>query len=566
MLTLLHIENIAVIESADIRFAGQFNALTGETGAGKSIVVDAIGAVIGQRASRDLIRTGAERALVSAVFDRLPSLPWFAEHGIAPDENGELSITRELQPDGRNVCRVSGRPVTVAQLRALGGQLVNIHGQHDGQQLLDESFHLEYLDRFGALEGLRGAFQARFEAMRAIEREIDALTLDEAARARRVDGLTREIQELERADLKEGEEEVLTERRDLLRNAERLIAAVESAHAALSGDEDASGASDLLAEAGRALGKVSAYSAELAALAAQATELHYQLADLAELVRDARSGLDASPGELDEVEARLDVIYRLKRKYGNSVSEMLAFLDQCRTELDAIETADDTIVRLEKKLNEARNEAVQQGEILSKARQEAAGRLQARITHDLAELDMPKVRFAVWLTAKTGVLTMDTTGMDDVRFLMSANVGEDLKPIQKIASGGELARIMLAMKNVLAENDDVTTLIFDEVDTGVSGRAAGRVAEKLAAVARCKQVLCVTHLPQLAAMADTHFSVEKGERAGHTYTEVEELTPARRRQELARLTGGAHITDAMLQGAGELLAAAEAFKKSINKE
>ena len=564
MLVLLHIENIAVIESADIQFDRGFNALTGETGAGKSIVVDAIGAVLGERTSRDLIRTGARSALVSAEFTALPALPWFAGNGLGPDGEGSLLLQREIQADGKNVCRLNGRPLTVSQLRSLGRQLLNIHGQHDGQQLLDPACHLDYLDRFGGTGEALSAFQRAYEAMSAIRREMAALQMDEAEKARRADSLAFQIGELERAELQPGDEEALLERRNVLRNAEKLLSAVEGARLALSGDEDSPGAAALLSEAEGAIHGVRNVSGEVSDLAERLTELRCAADDAAEQVRDLLDGLDMEPGALDEVEGRLDVIYRLRKKYGDTVEDMLAYLERCRTELEELQCSSDALARLEKKLAAARKEARALGEVLSQARRAAAEELEGRIQEELRQLDMPKVRFQVEFAPKEGEEAMDATGMDQVQFLMSANVWEDLKPIQKIASGGELSRIMLALKNVLAENDDVTTLVFDEVDTGVSGRAAQKVAEKMAQVARRKQVLCVTHLPQIAAMADVHFSVEKGEREGRTFTAVERLSRRRRQEELARLTGGGSLTPAQLAGAGELLEAAEAYKRGLS--
>lgn len=564
MLAQLHIENIAVIESSDMSFGDHFNVLTGETGAGKSIVVDAIGAILGQRTSRDLIRTGAKGAVVEALFCRLPELAWFQDNGIAPDENGELLVRRELTGDGRNICRVNGQLITVTQLKALGDQLVNIHGQHDGQQLLDPSCHLSYLDRFGNLtEGPLASFQEAYEAVTSLRQEMSALQMDESEKARRMDSLQYQINELEAADLKEGEQETLSQRRELLRNAERLLSAAAQAHGALSGDEDSTGAVDLLERAENALSNVSRVGGEWQTLWEKASELTYAVRDLSEQLRDMESGLDMEPGELDLVETRLDQLYRLGKKYGSDTKEMLDYLEKCRGELDQIQFSADRLEKLEGKLEEALRNANAKGLILRTAREKAARALEERIQKELAELDMPKVRFQVLMTEKNNELGMDHTGLDEVCFLMSANLGEDLKPIHKVASGGELARIMLALKNVLAENDDVSTLIFDEVDTGVSGRAAQKVAQKLAQVSRRKQVLCVTHLPQLAAMADTHFSVEKGERDGRTYTKVEALGLSRRKEEVARLTSGEAITAVALESAGELLEAATQYRKGV---
>ena len=561
MLSLLHIENIALIQSADIRFEPGFNVLTGETGAGKSIVIDSIGAVLGERTSRELIRTGAKSALVTAVFTQVPPLPWLEENGFPTGEE-ELLLQRELQGDGRNVCRIDGKLVTVAQLRELGRQLLNIHGQHDGQQLLDPASHLGYLDQFGGCQPLLESYQEAYRKWHDIRREMDKLQMDEAERSRRVDTLNYQIQELERAQLKAGEDEELSARRTLLRSAGRLMEAVQSAEFALSGDEDRDGACSLIAQAEGEVQGVSSISPELGELSEKLTALRCAADDAADTLRDLSRSFDFSPGELDQVEERLDLLYRLRKKYGPTVEDMLAYLDRCRKELDQIQYADDTLARLEKDLKKAQKEAARRGESLSQARREAAGALQARVQEELRQLDMPKVQFQTEFTPKGGEAGMDETGLDEVQFLMSANLGEALKPIQKVASGGELARIMLALKNVLAEGDQIGTLVFDEVDTGVSGRAAQKVAEKMAQVARGKQVLCVTHLPQIAAMADTHFSVQKGERDGRTYTRLERLDRSQRREELARLIGGASITPSLLESAEELLRQAEQQKQA----
>ena len=564
MLSLLHIENIAIIQSADIRFDRGFNVLTGETGAGKSIVIDAISAVLGERTSRELIRTGAKSALVTAVFTGEFPTRWLEENGF-PDPGEELMLQREIQGDGRNSCRVNGRPMTVAQLRELGRQLLNIHGQYDGQQLLDPGYHLGYLDSFGKTGPLLADYQAAYQEMSRLRRRIAGLEMDEAERSRRVDTLNFQIRELERAELRVGEDEELDARRTLLRGAGKLMEAVQGAQFALSGNEDSPGACDLIGEAEGAVRSVAKYGARLEELGDKLTALRYAADDAAELLRDLEGELDFSPDELDRLESRLDVIYRLKKKYGPTVADMLDYLERCRRELEQIQDADDTIQKLEKELEGARAEAGRRGETLSKARQQAARELQSRVQEELRQLDMPKVRFQVEFAPVSGEDGMDETGLDQVQFLMSANVGEGLRPIQKVASGGELARIMLALKNVLAEDDGIGTLVFDEVDTGVSGRAAQKVAEKMADVARRKQVLCVTHLPQIAAMADTHFSVEKGERDGRTYTNVERLDREGRREELARLVGGASVTQALLDGAAELLQQADQYRKNQKK-
>lgn len=558
MLELLHIENIAIIEVADIEFAPGFNALTGETGAGKSIVIDSLSAVLGQRTSRELIRTGAEKAFVSAAFSGMaPELT--EELGIQPEADGTLLLQREIQTDGKNVCRVNGRPVTVGQLRALGARLLNIHGQHDGQQLLDEEQHIVYLDSFGRVESLAITYAEKYKNFTDIRRQIGALQMDEAEKARRVDTLQYQIEELKRAKLKPGEEEELTARRGMLRNAEKFLDAVAGADYALNGDDSGGGALSALRQAQDALGGVRHLDDAFGQLYERLGEAYSEVYDIAATVEDKRGELDVSPGELDRVESRMDLLYRLKKKYGATVEDMLDYQARCEAELAQIEDAGDTLVRLEQALSKAEKEARQAAQALSDARKAAADRLTAQILTELQQLDMGKIRFAVDFAEKP----LDSDGMDTVRFLMSANVGEELRPIHKIASGGELARIMLAMKNVLSEQDHVGTMVFDEVDTGVSGRAAQKVAEKMARISRRKQVLCVTHLPQLAAMADTHFSVEKGERDGRTYTEVRRLDREQRRRELARLTGGSHVSQTMLDGAEELLVQAEKFRAEL---
>lgn len=558
MLELLHIENIAIIEAADIEFAPGFNALTGETGAGKSIVIDSLSAVLGQRTSRELIRTGADKAFVSAAFSGMaPELT--EELGIQPEADGTLLLQREIQTDGKNVCRVNGRPVTVGQLRALGARLLNIHGQHDGQQLLDEEQHIVYLDSFGRVENLAITYAEKYKNFTDIRRQIGALQMDEAEKARRVDTLQYQIEELRRAKLTPGEEEELTARRGMLRNAEKFLGAVAGADYALNGDDSGGGALSALRQAQDALGGVRHLDDAFGQLYERLGEAYSEVYDIAATVEDKRGELDVSPGELDRVESRMDLLYRLKKKYGATVEDMLDYQARCEAELAQIEDAGDTLVRLEQALSKAEKEARQAAQALSDARKAAADRLTAQILAELQQLDMGKIRFAVDFAEKP----LDSDGMDTVRFLMSANVGEELRPIHKIASGGELARIMLAMKNVLSEQDHVGTMVFDEVDTGVSGRAAQKVAEKMARISRRKQVLCVTHLPQLAAMADTHFSVEKGERGGRTYTEVRRLDREQRRRELARLTGGSHVSQTMLDGAEELLVQAEKFRAEL---
>ena len=547
MLSLLHIENIAVIESADISFDQGFNVLTGETGAGKSIVIDAISAILGERAYRDMIRTGTTKASVRAVFTDVPQLSWFAENGVEYDS--ETVIQREVHLDGKNVCRVNGSLVSVSILRKLGIQLINIHGQHDSASLFDEANHLSFLDAFADNEGLRADYLEKYDAAAKLRREIDRMTMDEGEKLRRMETLRYQIAEIEKAELEAGEDEELEARRKILQNAEKLSDGMETAVECLYGGDDSEGASGLLAQAEYALARLAKFSDAYAALHEKIADLMYQVQDAAEEVRDARDDLSYSADELEQIESRLDKIHRLRRKYGTTCADILEYLDQAKKELDEIEFADDHLEKLKKKLKKAEKTAWDAAFELRKNRQETAVSMSERILSELAQLDMPRVQFSCEFTE----VDLTPTGADTVAFYMSANAGEALKPMSKVASGGELARIMLAMKNVLAEKDHVNTLIFDEVDTGVSGRAAQKVAEKLRTVAKHKQVLCVTHLPQLAALANTHLLIAKSERDGRTYTSVTPLDVEGRKRELARIIGGTNITETTLKSAEEML-------------
>ena len=546
MLSLLHIENIAVIERADISFDQGFNVLTGETGAGKSIVIDAISAILGERAYRDMIRTGTNKASVRAIFTDVPRLSWFAENGVEYDP--ETVIQREIHLDGKNVCRVNGSLISVSILRKLGMQLINIHGQHDSATLFDEDNHLTFLDAFGDNEALRTAYAEKYEAVSKLRREIDKMTMDEGEKLRRMETLRYQIAEIEKADLEPGEDEALEERRKILQNAEKLSNGMDTAVECLYGGES-DGAAGLLAQAEYALARLAKFSDSFAAMHERVSDLMYQVQDVAEEVRDARDDLSYSAEELDQIESRLDVIHKLRRKYGVTCEDILSYLEKARKELDDIEFADDHLEHLKKKLKKAEKEAWDAAKDLRKNRQETAVTMADRILTELAQLDMPRVQFACQFTETD----LTPNGADTVAFYMSANAGEAMKPMSKVASGGELARIMLAMKNVLAEKDQVNTLIFDEVDTGVSGRAAQKVAEKLRSVAAHKQVLCVTHLPQLAALANTHLLIAKSERDGRTYTSVTPLDIEGRKKELARIIGGTNITETTLKSAEEML-------------
>ena len=556
MLSVLHIENIAVIEQAEILFAGGFNVLTGETGAGKSIVIDAISAILGERTYRDVIRTGANRAFVSAIFTGIPEHAWFSENAVPFDEQ-ELQVQREIFADGRNVCRVNGRPVSVAALKKLGARLINIHGQHDSQQLFDEENHLVYLDAFARDDAELADYREAFEQWQAVRREMQKLTMDEAEKLRLVESLQYQIEEIRAAELKPGEEEQLKERRKVLQNAEKLSDCLLAADEALYGGDASDGAAGLLSNAERALSKVSALGADMEALYQKISDLMYSVQDAADELRAMRDDLSYSDGELEGIEERLDAIHKLKRKYGASVEDVLDYLAKSEQRLDEIAFASDRLEVLQKKQTQLQSQAVRLGERLRERRQAAAEQMQSQICEELRQLDMPKIQFVCEFSQQEPA----ENGLDRVRFLMSANVGESLKPLSKVASGGELARIMLAMKQVLAQQDGVPTLIFDEVDAGVSGRAAQKVALKLWSVSKGRQVLCVTHLPQIAAMADAAFTVEKRVEQERTFTSVVHLDEAGRQQELARLIGGSMVTETTLAGAAELLRLANEAKR-----
>ena len=551
MLNLLHIENIAVIESADISFDSGFNVLTGETGAGKSIVIDAISAILGERAYRDMIRTGTAKASVRAVFTQVPQLTWFQDNGVEYDE--ETVIQRDIFLDGKNVCRVNGALVSVAILRKLGIQLINIHGQHDSASLFDEANHLIFLDDFSSNQALRLTYGEKYETVASLRREIQRMTMDEGEKLRRMETLKYQIAEIEKAELEAGEDEALEERRKLLQNAEKLSKGMDEAVEALCGGEESEGAAELLSQAEHALARLSRFGDNFSSLHDRVADLMYQLRDAAEEVKDARDDLSYSADELEQIEARLDVIHRLRRKYGVTCVDILSYLEQARKELDDIEFADDHLERLKSKLKKAEDEAWDAAKELRQNRKQNAEIMSERILSELTQLDMPRVQFQCVF----GEQELAPNGADTVAFYMSANAGEALKPMSKVASGGELARIMLSMKNVLAEKDQIGTLIFDEVDTGVSGRAAQKVSEKLRKLAKHKQVLCVTHLPQMAALANTHMLISKSERDGRTYTSVTPLDLEGRKRELARIIGGAKITETTLKSAEEMLSWSE---------
>ena len=565
MLTELHIENIAVIERADIEPGAGLNVLTGETGAGKSIVIDSLQAVLGARVSRELVRTGAARASVSASFVSEPAERWLRENDLEPvgyhcsDGDEGIVIRRRVSAEGKSSAVVNGESVTAAELRELGALLLDIHGQNDGRQLMDETRHRAYLDSFAGLDSALDAYGEVYARYRATLAELQRLNMGEDEKRRLADAYRYRVEELSSAGLRAGEEEELTARRDLLRNAGRLTEALEAAYAALYGDEGS--ASVLAGEAEEQVRRASGWAPELESAADDIEGARLTLEDAAERIRDLLESLDFSPREYDELETRLAQLHGLEKKYGTDEAGLISALEESHRGLEEIEYADERRAKLSAELDKCEKAAYNAAKELSEKRKAAARELQSRIQDGLRELSMPSVRFVAEITPKAGSPGFDETGCDEVRFLMSANAGEEPGRISKIASGGELARIMLVMKDVLSERDAVGTLVFDEIDEGVSGIAAQRVAEKLARLSRRKQVICVTHLPQIAAMADTHFHIEKRERDGRTYTAVTPLDRAGRIQEIARLHGGDNITDTTLASAAEQLDAAVKYKQ-----
>ena len=559
MLKSLHIENIAVVERADVEFREGLNVLTGETGAGKSIIIDALYAVTGGRTSRELVRSGAAKGLAAAVFDADGTEAWCGDNGIEA-EDGDLIVQRAISADGKGSCRVNGIPVTVAQLRALGSLLVDSHGQNDGRQLLDEGRHIDYLDAFAGADAELAAYRSAYAAYRENEREIDRLSLDDETRRRLAESLSYRVQELEKAELKPGEEAELEERSNLLRNGERLREASSGAYGALYGGEPA--AVTLAGEARGYLSRATGYSAELAEADDSVREALSLLEDAAERIRDFELSLDFSPEEFDRVESRLSQLRRLEKKFSAAdEAELISLYDDAAKRLAEIEYGDEALERLYKKRDELTAACRKTASALTGARRAAAEKLGRRVEQELKALSMPSVRFETVIEPLSGEPGFGPKGADEVLFLMSANAGETPGRIAKIASGGELSRIMLALKTVFGENDPVPTAVFDEIDTGVSGVAASRVGEKLSGIGRARQVLCVSHLPQIAAMADAQYCIRKSERNGRTFTTVDELDRKGRREELARLIGGDNITDLTLASAEELLASADTWKE-----
>lgn len=549
MLKYLHIENIAVIEKSDIELTDGFNVMTGETGAGKSIVIDSLGAVLGERTSRELIRSGCEKAQVSALFCGLnaAAAEALSSAGFAPDEDGSLLIARTLNASGSGTVRINGQPATVGVLREIGRVLVNIHGQHDNQFLLDPARHCSYIDRVAENGALLDEYYSEFKSLNQMRRELQSLETDADEKQRRQELLKFQIGELEGAGIRVGEAQELRERLAIAENREKMLVCLSAAHVALDGDDDSTGAAALLSLAEKQLSSAGAEA--LSQDARRLSEIAYELEEISAnisgfLLRDDFNGQDA-----DEIRERLDFLHRLMLKYGDSEEKMLQFLQRARAELETIAFADSRAAELSASLDASTERLVALGERLTRSRREAAARFEQEVTQALRYLDMPQVRFSV--DFKTGRYTK--TGCDEVQFLISANAGEELKPLARIASGGELSRVMLAIKSVLADKDEVATLIFDEIDAGISGRAAAKVGAKLRQVSKTRQVLCVTHLAQIAAAADNHLLIEKHTSSGRTFTDVSPLEPTPRISEIARIMSGGELTEHLFHSAEELL-------------
>lgn len=549
MLAQLFISNIAVIERASIDLDQGFTVLTGETGAGKSIIIDAIHAILGERTSKELVRTGAASASVSAMFTGLSEdvLAQLDALSVPREEDGSLLVQRDIKLEGKSSCKLNGAPATVSMLKAIAPRLVGIHGQHESYELLSPELHMTYIDSFGRLEPLLAKYQASYRRVRELQRQLKELNTDEGEKSRRMDLLSYQIEELEQAKLVPGERESLAQDREVGRNAEKISSSVELVKAMLSGDEERGG---LLAE-------ISAASGELERAAGFMPQLEEPLQKLREagfLLEDADSALHSlsvefDPAALDAIEERLDLLYRLGLKYGETEEEMLQYLAKCQEELHKIQFSDEERERLSAQYEEAKKQAIALAKELSEKRRSAGERFAKQVKGELAFLNMPGVEFVIHIER----VPLTPTGCDKLQFLVSANRGEPAKPLSKIASGGELSRIMLAVKTVLSGRDKIDTLIFDEVDAGVSGSAANKIGEKLRQVSQNRQVLCITHLPQIAAMADHHLLIQKHVEKGRTYTQVEPLELEGRKRELARIIGGEEITQLQLDMAEELL-------------
>jgi DNA repair protein RecN (Recombination protein N) len=553
MLSNLQIENIAVIKSASIDFENGFNVMTGETGAGKSIVIDSLNAILGERTSRELIRSGADSASVCAEFQNVGDNVKNELEKLGIEKDDTLIVSRKLTPDGKNVCRINGMPATVSMLKALGVQLVNIHGQLDNQSLLSPETHCSFIDKLAGNGRELNEFKELYSLYIKKENELKSLNTDVNEKNRRLDILNYQIEEIQKADIRPGEKDELTEKLGFLRNAEKVLDLLHTAYAALNGDGEMPGAADIAADAASKLLSAADYSSDFTETANGVNDAAMNLSAYTEELRDKIYSLDYDPNETERAEERLDVIYRLSQKYGDSEEDILAYLENAEKERDALSFSDERAEQLRAETEKAYNEALAAAKKLSELRIEAGKKFSADVERELAFLDMPSVKFIV----NDSVGELYENGIDNIEFLLSANAGEEPKPLSKIASGGELSRIMLAIKCVLSELDDIDTLIFDEIDSGVSGRAALKIAAKMKELSKTHQVICVTHLAQIAAFADEHKLISKEEKDGRTYTCIASLDYNGRKYELARIMGGLTVTQSILNSAEELLSSAE---------
>lgn len=553
MLSNLQIENIAVIKSASIDFENGFNVMTGETGAGKSIVIDSLNAILGERTSRELIRSGADSASVCAEFQNVGDNVKNELEKLGIEKDDTLIVSRKLTPDGKNVCRINGMPATVSMLKALGVQLVNIHGQLDNQSLLSPETHCSFIDKLAGSGRELNVFKELYSLYIKKENELKSLNTDVNEKNRRLDILNYQIEEIQKADIRPGEKDELTEKLGFLRNAEKVLDLLHTAYAALNGDGEMPGAADIAADAASKLLSAADYSSDFTETANGVNDAAMNLSAYTEELRDKIYSLDYDPNETERAEERLDVIYRLSQKYGDSEEDILAYLENAEKERDALSFSDERAEQLRAETEKAYNEALAAAKKLSELRIEAGKKFSADVERELAFLDMPSVKFIV----NDSVGELYENGIDNIEFLLSANAGEEPKPLSKIASGGELSRIMLAIKCVLSELDDIDTLIFDEIDSGVSGRAALKIAAKMKELSKTHQVICVTHLAQIAAFADEHKLISKEEKDGRTYTCIASLDYNGRKYELARIMGGLTVTQSILNSAEELLSSAE---------
>ena len=549
MLSCLQIENVAVIQKAEVHFQPGLNVLTGETGAGKSILIDSINAILGNRTSKDLVRTGASKAVIRASFAQIPDVVLDKLEATGYERSAELLLSREITAEGKSSCRINGMPTTAAVLRELCGGLININGQHDSVGLLNPAHHLSILDDYAQNAKLYQEYYVLYRSLVKVKKELDAMITDEAEKQRRIDLLSYQVQEIEEAGLTAGEEQTLEARRKVLANASTIRDRVAKAHALLSGDDDTPGAVDLLGEASNAMDTAAQLDESLSGVSGTLMDLYYSAKDAAAELIDRLDAYDTNDAELDEIEQRLDLLYRLKRKYGDTVEDIIAFGQKAREELEQIQFSEQRHDQLQAEKLRLYGLAREKAEALTQTRLKAFDELNARITDTLQFLNMPGVRMT--LHHARGPLA--SHGQDSVEFYISTNAGEAPKPLARIASGGELSRITLAIKNALADRDAVPTVIYDEIDSGVSGKAAGRIGEVLRQSAQGHQILCITHTAQIAALADCHLLIQKNVTNDRTYTEIHPLDTEGRVEALARLISGDHVTELSRANAREML-------------